>query len=83
MDVIGSGKAKLDDFNYLWYSGLIPQDPFVYRGTLCEDLKIKIANTFYTLDQVPEGKAYLDNVKSLNFVKMKDSDYDIVREATK
>ena len=83
MDVIGSGKAKLDDFNYLWYSGLIPQDPFVYRSTLCEDLKIKIANTFYTLDQVPEGKAYLDNVKSLKFVKMKDSDYDIVREATK
>jgi len=29
------GRMKVDDFNILWTSTLIPQDPFVYRSTLC------------------------------------------------
>ena len=44
------GKMKVDDFNILWTSPLIPQDPFVYRATLCPELKKKIADTFLTLD---------------------------------
>ena len=34
-----------------------------------------------TLDQTPEGKKYLDNVDAEKFVVMKDSDYDVIREA--
>lgn len=79
--VTGSkGKMKVEDFNIVWTSSLIPQDPFVYRSTLCEDLRTKIQQTFVTLDQTPEGKAYLQNVASEKFVSMKDSDYDVVRE---
>lgn len=81
MNTVDQGKAKIDDFNILWSSPLIPQDPFVYRGTLCGPLKEKIAQTFLTLDQTPEGKAYLNNVDSEKFVKMTDKDYDIIREA--
>jgi phosphonate transport system substrate-binding protein len=81
MNTITAGKAKLDDFNVLWSSPLIPQDPFVYRGTLCAPLKEQIAKTFLTLEQTPEGKAYLENVGSERFVKMTDKDYDIIREA--
>ena len=81
MNTVDQGKAKLDDFNFLWTSPLIPQDPFVYRSTLCEPLKEKIAQTFLTLDQTPQGKAYLENVDAEKFVKMTDKDYDIVREA--
>ena len=81
MNTVDAGKAKVDDFNYLWTSPLIPQDPFVYRGTLCAPLKEKIAQTFLTLDQTPEGKAYLENVDSEKFVKMTDKDYDIIRAA--
>lgn len=81
MNTISTGKVKLDDFNVLWSSPLIPQDPFVYRGTLCAPLKEKIAQTFLTLETTPEGKAYLDNVGSEKFVKMTDKDYDIIREA--
>jgi phosphonate transport system substrate-binding protein len=81
MNVINSGKAKIDDFNILWSSPLLPQDPFVYRGTLCAPLKEKIAETFLTLQSTPEGKAYLENVGSDRFVKMTDKDYDIIREA--
>lgn len=81
MNTVDQGKAKIEDFNYLWSSPLIPQDPFVYRGSLCEPLKEKIAQTFLTLDQTPAGKAYLDNVDSEKFVKMTDKDYDIIRDA--
>ena len=62
---------------------LIPQDPFVYRNTLCDDLKKKIADTFLTVDQTEDGKKYLANVKSEKVVRMTDKDYDIVREAQK
>ena len=75
------GRMKVDDFNILWTSPLIPQDPFVYRATLCPELKSKIQQTFVTLDQTPEGKKYLDNVDAEKFVVMKDSDYDVIREA--
>ena len=75
------GKMKADDFNILWSSPLLPQDPFVYRSTLCPELKTQIQQTFLTLDATPEGKKYLDNVDAEKFVEMKDADYDIIREA--
>jgi phosphonate transport system substrate-binding protein len=83
METVNAGKVKQEDFNYLWYSPLIPQDPFVYRNTLCEDLRKKIADTFLLVDQNEDGKKYLANVKSEKVVKMVDADYDIVRDATK
>jgi len=83
METVNAGKVKQDDFNYLWQSPLIPQDPFVYRTTLCQEIRDKIANTFLTVDQTPEGKRYLENVRSLKVVKMTDKDYDIVRDVTK
>jgi len=83
METVNAGKVKLEDFNILWQSPLIPQDPFVYRNTLCEDLKKKIADTFLTVDQTEDGRKYLANVKSEKVVRMTDKDYDIVREATK
>ena len=75
------GRMTMDDFNVLWSSTLLPQDPFVYRSTLCPELKAQIAQTFLTLDQNPEGRKYLDNVDADKFVPMKDSDYDVIREA--
>ncbi len=64
METVNAGKVKLEDFNILWSSPLIPQDPFVYRNTLCDDLKKKIADTFLLVDQNEDGKKYLANVKS-------------------
>lgn len=81
MNTIETGRVKLGDFNILWQSPRIPQDPFVYRSTLCSDLKHKIAETFLTLNSTAAGKKYLDNVDSTKFVKMTDADYDIIREA--
>ena len=83
METVNAGKVKLEDFNVLWSSPLIPQDPFVYRNTLCDDLKKKIADTFLLVDQNEDGKKYLANVKSEKVVKMVDADYNIVRDASK
>lgn len=82
METVNAGKVKLEDFNVLWSSPLIPQDPFVYRNTICDDLKKKIADTFFAVDQNEDGKKYLANVKSEKVVKMSDADYNVVREAT-
>ena len=81
MNTVATGKVKVEDFNILWQSPLLPQDPFVYRATLCPALKQKISDTFLNLGSTPEGKAYLENVGSEKFVKMTDKDYDIIREA--
>jgi phosphonate transport system substrate-binding protein len=81
MNTIATGKAKIEDFNILWSSPLIPQDPFVYRGSLCQPLKDEIAKTFLTLDKTSEGQKYLENVESEKFVKMTDADYNIIRQA--
>jgi phosphonate transport system substrate-binding protein len=75
------GRMKMDDFNVLWSSTLLPQDPFVYRSTLCPEVRQQILQTFLTLDQTAEGKKFLENVDSDKFVEMKDADYNVIREA--
>ena len=83
METVNAGKVKQDDFNYLWYSPLLPQDPFVYRNTLCDELKTKIANTFLDVDKNEDGRKYLANVKSEKVVKMVDADYNVIRDVQK
>ena len=82
-NVVSKGEAALADFNILWQSAPIPQDPFVYRNTLCDDLKASIRETFLGLKDQPNAKAFLDNVKSNTFVEMSSTDYDIIRDLKK
>ncbi|MGI9525096.1 MAG: phosphate/phosphite/phosphonate ABC transporter substrate-binding protein [Hyphomicrobiaceae bacterium] len=83
-NVVNKGDVKLDDFNVLWSSPPIPQDPFVYRSTLCEGVRKNISETFLGLSKdVPGEKKYLDNVKSNRFVKMTSADYDVIRALKK
>lgn len=83
-NVVNKGDVKLDDVNILWKSPAIPQDPFVYQGNLCQDLKDKIKNVFLGLSSKNPGeKKFLDNVKSNKFVAMTSADYDVIRELKK
>jgi phosphonate transport system substrate-binding protein len=83
-NVVNKGEIKLEDVNILWKSPAIPQDPFVYRNTLCKDLKDKIKATFLGLSKDDPGeKKFLDNVKSNKFVEMTSADYDVIRELKK
>ena len=79
-NVINRGLAKPEDFVVLWKSRMIPQDPFAYRGTLCPELKKKIADTFLNLHTMAAGNKFLDNVKSAKFLPMSSADYDIIRD---
>lgn len=82
-NVVNKGEVKLTDYNVLWSSPAIPQDPFVYRDSLCDELKAKIADTFLGLKDEMQAKKFLDNVKSNTFVKMTSSDYDVIRDLKK
>jgi phosphonate transport system substrate-binding protein len=79
-NVVNKGEIKLEDVNVLWESKPIPQDPFVYRKPLCEDIKKNIRETFLGLDKEPGAKKFLANVKSNKFVAMSSEDYDIIRD---
>ena len=82
-NVVAKGEASLDGVNILWKSDPIPQDPFVYRNTLCDDIKAKIVETFLGLKDDPAAQQFLNNVKSNTFVPMESSDYDIIRDLKK
>lgn len=83
-NVVNKGEVKLENFNVLWESPPIPQDPFVYRSTLCKDLRDKIKATFLGLSRDNPGeKRFLDNVKSNKFVEMTSADYDVIRKLKK
>jgi len=82
-NVVNKGQIKLEDVNILWKSDPIPQDPFVYRSNLCDDIKENIKQTFLGLKDEPSAKKFLDNVKSNTFVPMQSSDYDIIRALKK
>ncbi len=82
-NVIDKGEVELEDFNVLWKSDPIPQDPFVYRNSLCDDIKKNIEDTFLGLKDQPGAKTFLDNVKSNTFVRMTSADYDIIRALKK
>lgn len=82
-NVVSKGEATLEGVNVLWQSKPIPQDPFVYRNTLCEDIKKNVRETFLGLAGEPNAKKFLDNVKSNKFVPMTSADYDIIRDLKK
>jgi phosphonate transport system substrate-binding protein len=82
-EVVYAGKAKEDDFNFIWFSEFIPGDPFCYRLSLCPDLRKKIEDAFLDLHTVPGADKFLDNVKAAKMVRMTSKDYDIIRELKK
>ncbi len=82
-NVVNKGEVNFDDFNFLWSSPPIPQDPFVYRNTLCDDIREKVRETFLGLKDQSDAKAFLENVKSNTFVSMTSADYDVIRDLKK
>jgi phosphonate transport system substrate-binding protein len=79
-NVIDRGLAKPEDYRVLWQSGIIPQDPMVYRTDLCEPIQAAIKEAFLTLHENAEAKPFFDGINSTKFVPMQDSDYDIIRK---
>ncbi len=82
-NVIDRGLVKMEDFNVIWSSPVIPQDPFVVSGKLCDELVENITQAFLTLGETEDGREYLKNVNASKFVAMTDQDYDIIRALKK
>lgn len=78
-NVINRSVVQKEDFNYIWWSATIPQDPFAYRMDLHPQLREKIRRAFLTVHEEPTCQAWLDNVKAEKCVSMKDTDYDVIR----
>ncbi len=79
-NVIDRGLAKMEDYNLIWSSPVIPRDPFVVSGQLCDELVGQITEAFLTLGDNEEGQEYLKNVNASRFVAMSDDDYNIIRD---
>ena len=82
-NVVAKGKVKLSDFNILWRSPSVPQDPFVFSGKLCKDIQDNIRKTFLELGNDAGAAKFLANLKSSKFVAMTDKDYDVIRTLAK
>ena len=81
--MVAKGQVKLEDFNILWRSPSVPQDPFVYSGKLCDPIKKAVASTFLNLGNDAAAQKFLANLKSSKFVPMTDKDYDVIRTLAK
>lgn len=70
------GLAKRDQIKVVWESPMIPNDPVLYRTDLSDDLKKKIREAFYKMENLPFGE--MGTVA--RFQPATDKDYDPVRD---
>lgn len=68
------------DIHEIWRSIFIPQDAYAYKQTLCPELKKKIEKAWLTMHEYEPARPFLDFLKCVKYVPMKDSDYDVIRE---
>lgn len=79
-NTVDRGDMKIEDVNILWRSRVVPQDPYVYRTTLCEELRNNIKQAFLTAHEVPEAASYFEAINSPRYIDIDDSEYDLIRE---
>lgn len=82
-NVVDRGLVTVDEFNVLWKSPMVPQDPFVYRTDLCPEILEAVKKTFLELHQNEASKKFLENVNSTRFVAVNNDDYQIIWELAK
>lgn len=75
-DGISTGLFKSNDFKVLWKSEIIPNEPTVYRNTLCADLKEQIRQVYFNGGD--ELTPLLAKLKAEKFVPVTDVNYKII-----
>lgn len=70
------GSAK--EFAVLWQSPPIPNDPFVYRSTLCPAIVEKLRSVFFSA--APVLQPMFNELGGRRFVPASDADYQSIRE---
>lgn len=62
----------------------IPNDPYVFRKDMPEEMKRKIVNAFLKFVSTPDGqKAMFEIADVVSLIKTSDGDYDPLREMLK
>lgn len=79
-EMVDNKMVLLEDFNVLWRSAPIPDDPIVYRAQLCEDLKEQVADVFLTLHSQYQARNFLKKHKAGRMVSVGEADYQILHE---
>lgn len=75
------GKAKKEDFNYLWRSPKIAIDSVsIDTSKISPELAEKIREIYLGMDKDPEGRKILAAAKYSRFVFSDDATYDAVRK---
>lgn len=77
-EAIASGKFKPGDFRILWESEPIPNEPTVFRSSLCAPLKAQIRAVYFSQDATLTP--VLAKLKATQFIPASDSDYAAIRE---
>jgi len=79
-EMVDNQMVLLEDFNVLWRSPAIPDDPIVYRAGLCDELKKQIADTFLNLHSQYQARSFLKKHKAGRMMPISDANYQILRE---
>lgn len=77
---VSDGKIKKEDYRILWQSELIPLDPFVYRGRLCEPIKETIRKVFLRKNG-EEYREALEKLNAIRFSPINDESYRTILES--
>lgn len=79
MDEYGQQKpGSAKEFALLWHSPPIPNDPFVYRSTLCPAVVEKVRRVFFSA--APALQPMFQELGGRSFVPTSDADYRSIRE---
>lgn len=80
LDKVLKTRGWEDEFNYLWFSPVLPVDSWVYNKKLCSEIKDKIAEAFMSFDEVKGADEYFKGIGAIKYVPAKDSDYSLIKE---
>jgi phosphonate transport system substrate-binding protein len=80
-EAIDAKKFSRDDFRVLWKSERLPNEPTVYRGKLCESLKARIREAYFS--ESAELLPMLAKLKAVKFLPASDEEYVPIRELVK
>ena len=79
---ITAGLVKKEWYNFLWWSEVIPRDPWVMRKNLKPELKEKIKEAIFSFKsgEVEDADKFWEAAKAIKFIETDDSTYDTVRK---
>lgn len=79
--MVANNQINYEDFNVLWRSSAIPPPPFIYKNTLCKDVRENITQALMNFHTKETGKTWLKMMSASGIEPVDDKDYHLVREA--